>query len=81
VTEAERIDRKLRRFRRIDASYHAEIRRALERSRAETVDPLKARERYEKLRDRAERKIDRLLPKIKALTNRREELKHARGKG
>lgn len=82
MAERERVERKLRRLRRIEASYRADIRRALEASKADTVDPVRARERYEKARAKYERRIDRLVPKIKALTTRRAELKSRRsGKG
>ncbi|MGQ0797127.1 MAG: hypothetical protein ACT4OI_04575 [Methanobacteriota archaeon] len=78
----ERIERKLRHLRRIEASYRADIRRALESSKANTADPVKAREKFEKVRARCERRIDRLVPKVKALSERREALKHRRaGKG
>lgn len=76
----ERIERKLRRFRRIEASYHKDIKRALEASRANTVSPVKAREKYEKYRAKCERKMGHLQPKIKALTERRETLKHSRAR-
>lgn len=78
----ERVERKLRHLRRIEASYRADIRRALESSKANTADPVKAREKFEKIRTRCERRIDRLGSKVKALADRREALKHRRpGKG
>jgi hypothetical protein len=82
MAEIERVMRKLRHLRRVEASYRADIRRALEQSKAETVDPVRARERYERLRLKYERRIERIVPKIRALTDRRERLKrgHA-GKG
>jgi len=82
VSEVERVERKLRHVRRIEASYRADIRRALETSKANTADPMKAREKFEKIRASCERRIDRLVPKVKALAERREALKHRRaGKG
>jgi|GEM_PF-5418653 len=41
----------------------------------DTVDAVRAKRRYEKTRDKYQRKIDRLLPKIHDLSVRRERLK------
>lgn len=70
----------MKHFRRLEAEYRAEIRRAREAYEANTVDPIGAKKRYEKTRSKYERKIDKVLPKIHALTIQREELKSA-GKG
>ncbi len=75
IADIHKIDAKLRSLRRIEASHHAAIRRALEASRLDTVDPVKARKKYEKVKAKVERKIKKISPKIKALTNRRAELK------
>ena len=42
------------------------------------MDPVKAKERYEKLRAKYDRRIDRIQPKIRSLTNLRAELKAGR---
>lgn len=66
----------------MEASYRADIRRAHAAAKADTVDPIGARERYEKIRKRSERKIEGLQPKIRALIAKREAIKGARsGKG
>lgn len=41
----------------------------------DTVDPTKAKARYEKVKARYEHKIEKLQPKVKRLTNQRSELK------
>jgi len=79
LPELDRIERKLRRLRRIEASYRSEIRRALEASKMDTLDPVKAKERFERIRTKVERRIDRLVPKIRTLTVRRAELKARKG--
>lgn len=42
------------------------------------MDPVKAKRKYERFRAKYERKIKRILPKIRALTIRRSELKDRR---
>lgn len=79
MPELDRIEQKLRRLRRIEASYRSEIRRALEASKMDTLDPVKAKERFERIRTKVERRIDRLVPKIRTLTVRRAELKARKG--
>ncbi len=59
----------------MDASYRSAIRRAHQQMRDDTADPAKAKSRYEKIKAKYERKIDRLQPKVKRLTHQREELK------
>ncbi|HKZ99244.1 MAG TPA: hypothetical protein VJ326_06620 [Thermoplasmata archaeon] len=82
MSELDRVHHKLRRLRRIEAGYRADLRRALERSRAETVDPIKAKERLERVRAKHERRMDKVLHRIKALTSREALLKSGRaGKG
>lgn len=82
MSELDKVHRKLRRLRRIEASYRADIRRALDRSRSETIDPVRAKERFERTRARYERRMDRVMHRIKALTSREAELKSGRpGKG
>lgn len=79
MPELDRIERKLRRLRRIEASYRAEIRRALEASKMNTLDPVKAKERYERIRAKVDRKIGKLVPKIRTLTVQRAERKARKG--
>ena len=43
-----------------------------------TADPVAAEKKFKKLQARYEHKIEKLQPKIKALTNRREQLKHGK---
>lgn len=69
IPSAEKFDRRLRRLRRIEAGYRAEIRRAKHAMEAETFDRTKAEKRYHRLRAKLEGKIERLQPKIKELTN------------
>ncbi len=71
----DKIDQKLHHLRRVEASYRAAIRRAREAMRENSADPVKAKKKFEKARARYERKIDKLQPKVKQLTNRRSELK------
>ncbi len=59
----------------MEASYRASIRRALQEMKGNTVNPTKAKARYEKVKAKYERKIDKLQPKVKRLTNQRAELK------
>jgi len=40
-----------------------------------TADPVKAEKKFKKTKAKYERKVEKLQPKIKALTSRREELK------
>ncbi len=67
----DKFDRKLKRFRRIEAGYRAEIRRAQQAMKMETVDRLRAEKRYAKIRAKFEAKIEKLQPKIRDLTNRK----------
>lgn len=75
IPDAEKLERKLKRLRRIEAGYRAEIRRAQHAMREETVDRLKAERKFEKRRAKLEAKIEKVQPKIKALTNRAAEAK------
>lgn len=65
----DKVDRKLRRLRRIEAGYRAEIRRAQQAMKSATVDRRKAERRFERIRDRLEGKIEKLQPKVRTLTN------------
>ena len=76
TTVLDRVDRQLRRLRAIEASYRHWIKRAHEEFRDETVDKEKAHKRYDRIREKYTRKIERLQPKIRALTLRRSELKN-----
>lgn len=42
----------------------------------DTADPVRAEKKFKKLKGKYERKIEKLQPKIKLLTARREELKN-----
>jgi len=69
IPAADKLERKLKRFRRIEAGYRAEIRRAQHAMKENTVDRLKAERRFERRRAKLEGKIERIQPKIRALTN------------
>ena len=69
IPAADKLERKLKRLRRIEAGYRAEIRRAQQAMKGATVDRLKAERKFERLRAKLEVKIERVQPKIKALTN------------
>ncbi len=71
----DKIDQKLHHLRRVEASYRAAIRRAKQAMRENTADAVKAKKKFEKFRAKYERKIDKLQPKVKQLTNQRAELK------
>ena len=73
------MDRKLRRLRSIEASYRHTMKRVQDEFRHETVDRENAQKRLAKVREKYQRKIDKLQPKIKALAQRRSELKTAEG--
>ncbi len=70
-----KVDQKLHHLRRVEAGYRRSIARAREAMKENTADPVKAERRFDKTKDRYERKIEKLQPKIKALTLRRAELK------
>jgi len=71
----ERIDRKLQRLRRLEASYRQEIRRAEEEYRGTTRGKDRALRRLEKIRTNYARRINRMMPKIRGLLLRRADLK------
>jgi hypothetical protein len=73
IPAADKIERKLKRLRRIEAGYRAEIRRAQQLLKGATVDRLKAERRFERVRAKLEGKIEKVQPKIKELTNLRAE--------
>ena len=75
IPAADKLERKLKRLRRIEAGYRAEIRRAQHTMKENTVDRLKAERKFERVRAKLEGKIERVQPKIKALTNRVSEQK------
>jgi hypothetical protein len=75
IPSEEKVNRKLKRLRRIEAGYRSEIRRALQAMKGTTVDRVKAERKFEKTRAKLESKIDKVQPKIKALTNLKAELK------
>jgi hypothetical protein len=64
-----RLERKLKRLRKIEAGYRAEIRRAQQAMKGARVDRLKAERKFERQRSKLERKIERVQPKIRTLTN------------
>ncbi len=58
------------------------IARARQDMKDNTADPVAAEKRFHRLQDKYERRIEKLQPKIKRLTIRREELKgHHAAKG
>jgi len=71
IPSGDKFDRKLKRLRRIEAGYRAEMRRAQQAMKGATVDRVKAEKRFEKVRRKLEARIEKLQPKIKDLTNRR----------
>ncbi len=77
-----KVDQKLHHLRRIEAGYRKTIARARQDMKDNTADPVAAEKKFEKVRGKYERKIEKLQPKIKKLTIRREELKgHHAAKG
>ena len=73
IPSPDKIDRRLKRLRRIEAGYRAEIRRAQHAMKDTTVDRLRAERKFEKIRAKLEGKIDKVQPKIRALTNLKAE--------
>ena len=67
----------MRRLRTIEASYRHWIKRALDEAKDDTVDHERSQRRYERVRTKYTRKIDRLQSKIRALATRRSELKNS----
>ena len=65
----------MKRLRRIEAGYRAEIRRAQQSLKGATVDRVKAERKFEKIRAKLESKIEKVQPKIKELTNLKAERK------
>ena len=74
MAKADRLDAKIKRLRRIEASYRSEIRRAEVNMEEDSVNPGKARKKYEKTRIRNSWKIEALSEKIRDLTRKRAEL-------
>jgi hypothetical protein len=66
MAKADRLERKLKRLRSIEAMYRREIKMA-ERDFKEGI---LTRERLEKIRERCNRKIDRLLVRIRELSRK-----------
>ncbi len=62
-------------MRRIEAGYRKTIARARQDMKDNTADPVAAEKKFKKAQVKYERKIEKLQPKIKRLTIRREELK------
>ena len=73
IPSSDKLDRKLKRLRRIEAGYRAEIRRAQHAMKDATVDRLRAERKFEKLRAKLEGKIEKVQPKIRELTNLKAE--------
>ncbi len=71
----DKVDKKLRHLRAVESSYRRWIKRAHEEYREETVEPEKAQKRYEKIKVKYTKKIDKLQPKIQTLIRQRGELK------
>lgn len=72
--KADRLEEKIKRLRRIEASYRNEIRRAEVAMQEDTVNPEKARQKYEKVRIRNGWRIEATSEKIRDLTRKRAEL-------
>src|SRR5712691_1809392 len=75
IPAAEKIARKLKRLRQIEAGYRSQIRRAQQVLKDATVDRVKAERKFEKIRSKIEGKIDKVQPKIRELTNLKAERK------
>jgi multidrug resistance efflux pump len=65
----------LHHLRRVEAGYRKTIQHAREAMKDNSADPVKAEKRFKKTKSKYEHKLEKLQPKIKALTHRREELK------
>ncbi len=72
--KAERLEAKIKRLRRIEAQYRNEIRRSEDRMGEKTVNPEKARRKFERTRYTYNYKIEELAEKIRDLTRKRAEL-------
>ncbi len=68
MPRSDRDDRKLKRYRSIEASYRRDIKRAEKALEEGHI----SRERLEKIRTRLNRKIDRLAARIRELVRKRE---------
>ncbi len=71
----EKVDRRLRHLRAVESTYRKAIKRAREEARNETIDTDKAEKRYEKVKAKYQRRIEKLQPKIQTLVRQRAELK------
>ncbi len=71
MTEAERFDLKIKHLTKVEAEYRAEIKRAQADMR---VDPTR-KKRYERTVAKYQRKVERLLPKIRKLREIRHRLR------
>jgi predicted nucleic acid-binding Zn-ribbon protein len=71
-----KVDQKLHHLRRIEGGYRKSIARARDAMKEDSADPVKAEKRFKKLKAKYEHRIEKLQPKIKQLTSRREELKN-----
>ena len=71
-----KVDQKLHHLRRVEAGYRKSIARARQTMKEDTADPVAAEKKFKKLQGKYERRIEKLQPKIKLLTQRREQLKH-----
>ena len=70
--KAERLEAKIKRLRRIEASYRNEIRRS--DAEMETVDSERARRKYEHRSAKYNYKIELLSEQVRALTTKRAQL-------
>jgi hypothetical protein len=73
IPAADKIHRKLKRLRQIEAGYRSQIRRAQQALKDTTVDRAKAERKFEKIRAKIEGKIEKVQPKIRELTNLKAE--------
>ncbi len=62
-------------LRRVEAGYRKTIHNAREAMKENSADPVKAEKKFKKVKAKYERKLEKLQPKVKQLTSRREELK------
>ncbi len=72
--KAERLETKIKRLRRIEASYRNEIRRAEAAMSDTAVDRDKAKRKYERVRAKFNYKIEVLAGKVRDLTTKRAQL-------
>lgn len=75
MTSLEKVDRKIKRLASIEASYRNAVKRAEEVYRRNTLDSAKAKKRYERVRAKYGRRIEKIPPKVRQLRLERRRLK------